>query len=43
MLKLGFCLPPPWIAIVGLSDPSQMRWPRETYVSTRRSIFHASV
>ena len=33
----------PWIAIVGLSNPSQMRWPRETYVGTRRSVIHSSV
>jgi len=32
----------PWITIVGLTDPTQMRWPRETYVSTRRSAFRVS-
>ena len=33
-----------WLnTFMGLSNPSQMRWPRYTYVSTRRSAFHASV
>jgi len=33
----------PWIDLVGLSNPSQMWWPCDTYVSTRWSTFHASV
>ena len=33
----------PSIDVVGSSNPNQMRWPRETYASTRRSFFHASV
>ena len=33
----------PWIDLMGLSNPSQMQWPRDTYVSTRRSTLHASV
>jgi len=37
------CSLKPWNAIVGLENPGQMRSPRETNVSTRRSAFHASV
>ena len=33
----------PWIAIVGSTNPRQVRWPRVTYVRTRPSAFHASV
>jgi len=33
----------PWNTFVGLSNPSQMRWPRDTYASTRRNAFYASV
>ena len=33
----------PWITFVGLSNPGQMRSPRDTYVSARWRAFHISV